>query len=100
MEEVVKVEMPKEFAEMTEEEVYDFLIQQDKALRKTAAQLCLRGKLPEYAKERVEKGIALKEGMVEYEGIYVKQIVLYHIPKQFTSIIDKYAKSKKGYKAS
>lgn len=88
MEEVIKVPIGEEITKMSSEDLYKFLMAEDGKLRKHSADVCRGQGLLEFQKGNVEKQMAAKYGMAEYHGIYVKVLILKHIPQIFRDAID------------
>lgn len=88
MEEVIKVPIGEDIAKMSSEELYKFIMEEDGKLRRHSADVCRGQGLLEFQKGNVEKQMAAKYGMAEYHGVYVKVMILKHIPQVFRDAID------------
>lgn len=89
MHETINIPIGDDFAKMSQDEVRAFLLKEDQKLRKHAVETCKGQGLLEFQKANVEKQLATKYGMVEYNGVYVKVMTFRHIPQIFRNAIDK-----------
>lgn len=88
MEEIIKIPIGDDIAAMSLEQRKKLLLAEDNKLRQHAVETCRGQGLLEFQKENVEKQLAAKYGMIEYKGVYVKCIILRHIPQIFRDAID------------
>ncbi len=92
--EIIKVPFPDEFKDMSEKEMYDFLIKHHNGFMREVGSICLRGSIPKYARASVENDLAQKAGFMNYMGIWLSPINVTKVPEIFKKVIKQYGQSK------
>jgi hypothetical protein len=92
--ETIKVPLPDEFKQMSEKELYDFLLEQHESFLKEVASVCLRGAIPQHAKDSAKQQLAKKFGLIQYNNIWLQPIRIIRIPQKFINAIKKHGQKK------
>lgn len=88
----VNIPFPDFTTQMTEEELYNWLLEQSNGFKNSCAETALRNALPAQAKLRLIEQRAAQYGFVLVDGLYVMPTMFTHLPSIFSKVIKKYGR--------